>query len=845
VAAATLGMALGWTVHAARVPLEKREDYQAGLRASQLNLHDVAALKFERLLKAKDLNSAEEARLSERLVDALLRARLPEKAQVALTFFDVPDETYWRGQVELMQGKFREAETELKAYLKTGGKLAGYARLALGQAIVAQGRENTGRKEFKSLLLHPDPVIAERARLLSNESEALSDRAAIVLKRLGTTRGSPENEFVKACAFIEAGDGKQAEILLRRIIEALPAPENAQAAALKAASWVRLAEAYSLQRGRTNTAERTLLQFLDTTMSDAYIGQAFALLMRLGMDDDKLLKNLLGWCAKPENPERHAYAQFHTGQWYIEHGRVEEAIKVLEEFRVQHPGHPREGEVLRALMMLHGSVGDDDRVVELAKDWRNRFGSGGEDTLDFLTAMVLHSRSDYSGAAALFEQSAVAASDIVQSQRALYNAAICRLMDGNESGFEFCLAALQAPIAQPVSETGEKPPPLHPKNAEETAAQLLLERALHLAATRENGAEDALQEFIKDHPGHPRAIEAHIALAEICLLSLPARTKAAGAALDAAEKMPEVSDEWRERVDYTRVWWHEAAENSDGVIAQGQDFLARWPQSPRRDEVRMKVAQAYFRKEDYAKAMAQFMALAEEHGESPYAEVALFFAGRAAFMQGTEAGVEKAITLWEEVVAREGPLMREARLQQALAKRRQGKEEDALGQIETLLRDTPLTRTEERFSLLTERGELYALLARKDPKNLDAAMADFRTVISDPAATRLRRARCGVLLAQCLQQSGKTAESLEACYDVIESFFSAGGSPADESPVTPQGHTWFYRAGFMALDLLESKKEWAGAATLADRLAQAGGERASEAAQRATKLRLEHFLWNK
>jgi hypothetical protein len=152
--------------------------------------------------------------------------------------------------------------------------------------------------------------------------------------------------------------------------------------------------------------------------------------------------------------------------------------------------------------------------------------------------------------------------------------------------------------------------------------------------------------------------------------------------------------------------------------------------------------------------------------------------------------------------------------------------------------------------LLTERGELYALLARKDPKNLDAAMADFRTVITDPASGRLRRARCGVLLAQCLQQSGRTAESLEACHEVIESYLSGSkistpGTSTDEAPITPQGHVWFYRAGFMALDLLEGRKEWEGAATLADRLAQAGGERAPEAEQRATRLRLEHFLWDK
>ena len=275
--------------------------------------------------------------LARNLVDALVRAGLPEKAQVALTLFEVPNAGYWRGQVFLMQRKFKEAETELKNFLKTPNKLDGYARLALGQAIVGQGRENTGRKEFKALLLHPDPVVAERARILSNESEALSDRSGVVLKRLGTTRGSSENEFVKACAWIETGDGKQAEILLRRIVDALPAPENAQQADLKAASIVRLAEAYSLQR-RTASAERTLLQFLDSTSHEGYIGQAFALLVRLDLDDERLLKHLLGWCDKPLPPERHASALFHAGQWYIEHGLVEEAIKSLEDFRAQHPG---------------------------------------------------------------------------------------------------------------------------------------------------------------------------------------------------------------------------------------------------------------------------------------------------------------------------------------------------------------------------------------------------------------------------------------------------------------------------------------------------------------------------
>ena len=257
----------------------------------------------------------------------------------------------------------------------------------------------------------------------------------------------------------------------------------------------------------------------------------------------------------------------------------------------------------------------------------------------------------------------------------------------------------------------------------------------------------------------------------------------------------------------------------------------------------MKVAQAYYRHEDYARATAEFEALAEEHGDSPYAEVALFFAGRAAAMQRTELGVEKAITLWLEVVNRDGPLKREAQLQQALAKRRQGKEEDALIVIEDLLSTVSAERPEERFALLVERGELLSLLTRKDPKHLEEAVTVFREILADQGASRLWRARAGVMLAQCFQQASRPSEALEACYDVIESCLGTSGQL--RAVTTPQENTWLYRAGFLAVDLLEAKEEWTGAAKLADRLSQMSGERSAEAAQRATKLRLEHFLWDK
>jgi hypothetical protein len=48
----------------------------------------------------------------------------------------------------------------------------------------------------------------------------------------------------------------------------------------------------------------------------------------------------------------------------------------------------------------------------------------------------------------------------------------------------------------------------------------------------------------------------------------------------------------------------------------------------------------------------------------------------------------------------------------------------------------------------------------------------------------------------------------------------------------------------LAIELLEKSGQWEGAARMAERLAQAGGDRAIEAKDVATKIRLERFLWD-
>ena len=815
------------------VALVDRPEHQAALQALANGLPEVAAVKWERLLAVPELSHDDAGKVAMRMVDAYVRARVPEKAIVALTLFDLPDEDFWLAQCYLIQGRYREAERLLKSYLKADGKYASEAKLALGLAIGGQGRESTSRKEFKELQTDSNAAVAREARLLWNESEIVVGRSDSVLKRLAAEdRSDLQVTFLSACAYLEKGDGKAAEKILRRLLEdKQPMPPR-----LRDACILRLVTAYQLQPGRARTAERLLNQILDQDQPIEFYETAFSMLREMDDGDAEVLSKLLGWASQPKPAQRRALALFHAASIMRDSGQFSEAVGLIETFRSLFPRHPREADALRLAMECYGAMHADDRVLELATEWRNKYDAGSEGSVDYLTGMIRFSRKEYSEAMELFGKAAQAATDFAPGHRALYNMAVAAFFAGDSRAYESCLVELKK---KPEIEALDGPA-RKPDENEDLAAKLQLERCLQLASKRDSSAESALQDFIKEHQGHPALVQAQVALAEFYLLNDMPLTKAAQSALDACSGIKDIAPEWQERIDYTAMWVREANGDHVGAARSGLSFLGRWPKSPRRDQVRMTVAQALYRGEEYAQAMAQFELLVEENTESPYAESALFFAGKSAMAQINAEGLDHAIELWSEVAQRNGPLANEARRQQALAKRREGKEGDALAVIESLLTAKNPPTGEERLSLLIEKGELLMLLAGQEPKGIDDAAAIFRQIQMDGKAPRAWRSRAGVLLSQCFERSGKVSEALEVCSDVVESSL-AGNSIA----LTPTDYLWLYRAGFAALRMLEDRKQWDAAAKLADRLAKSGGDQAEEAKKHATRILTEHFIWDK
>ena len=135
-----------------------------------------------------------------------------------------------------------------------------------------------------------------------------------------------------------------------------------------------------------------------------------------------------------------------------------------------------------------------------------------------------------------------------------------------------------------------------------------------------------------------------------------------------------------ERGDYLAVWIEGAGPNPDEgkVIMLANEFLRKHEQSRFAADVRMKLAETYFQRQDFPNAQTQFEILTRQEPNGPYAEKAFFFAGRAAMSSMGTDSLSRALELFDQVARKGGQLKWAARNEQAAIERKLGKPQDAL-----------------------------------------------------------------------------------------------------------------------------------------------------------------------
>jgi TolA-binding protein len=818
---------LACTVSTVRaVDLEEMPEYRAVREALLDGLPAVAALKATRLMESAAPRSTERQTLASLAVEAWVRASDGRAALKILQSEKVPNADFWIAQAQVQAGELDAAEKLLIGRVRENSATS-QERFLLAQVSLATGNLAQAREILEPLRESHDKIILMRARRMWDEVELRAGRVEQALADL-THPSQPLDDKARlllAQGLVEAGRQSEAQTQLRELVSGTQGGERVHHAAS-----ILLADSFLRENNRAQAVE-VLVQFLENTAESELWTSAFDLLARCLSEKGTLLPPdaTLRWLAEGNAAQRAAltapattslfqgHAMLLLARWLAAQERNFEALGLLEAQLQIHAGHPQSEEAMQLALETYSAGKADARVAALTEMWRRRFGANGSSMVEFVTAGTAYTRGDYPRAAELFQTAANLATTLAERRSALYNAGVSALRAGEIALYQSLLAQLQIVSG-------------------DASADLELDRALELAAKATNEAETELRGFIQRHAQHARLFDAHLALAEVLLMRVPTDFAEVDRALKAAESLPTITDRQRERALLTKLWRLDRQGQLKELTEAGTAFLKAWPETSQAALVRMKVADAYFRLENFAAARTEFELVAKETAASPYADTALYFAGMSALSMMSDEGRETAISLWQELAERGGPLSIPARQQQAMAKRRAGQEAEALTLLDSLLTEKNLSK-ELRRSLTCEKVEILMVLGKADVASLTSAITVLQAFLREDDLTFQWRARGGYTLAVALHSAGRDAEALEASYDVVQATGFTG-------PSDPAEFRWYYRAGFFGIDLLEGGKQWEAAARLAEKLATTSGDRALEAKERATKIRLEHFLWD-
>ena len=719
------------------------------------------------------------------------------------------------------------------------------ARLLQAHILAGAGRWEDALRIYRPLAAAPDGPAA--ARLGEAESlQALGQTPEAVSALEPYVLANPTNQIARlrlANLYVEARRPKEARAALAAARPATPLD----------AQWKRYVEARLILAENRPAAASTIFEDLlrepeglpDSLLAAASLGHAESLVALKGVEEaDAPLENFIGrypesayldlvfrrldqiyaqqrnageselhkWTRKLQE-RRAALARFHLARLQIREKKYDKAALTLESFVSSHLGH----ELLPSVHLMQADLALERRdpagaVSALEAAMRKAQNEVQRAEIELRTALVQYQQGEHLLAANLFHSAAERSAPL--REYATFDAALAALGQRNYDRFLDDYRELSARFRES---------PLR--------AELALEQGLTQARAADPLAGDTLRRFLDQFPGHPRATEAQLALAELAFHN--ADQPQAARYLRVVNEAPAAAAT-EDHADYLAIFLEDAKQPrvEDDVIALGVKFLQKHRASPLLSEVRMKLGQLYFRRDDFANAETQFATLAREAPQSPYAGTALFLAGESAMRQINPGAVDRALGLFDEVVKAAGPLKLHARQQQAVIQGRLGHETEAVTLYDVILAALPPAEPELRFAALGGKGDNLLILGRKDAAQTTAAIAVFEQLATQPEVTPTWRNQALYKKAKAYEQLTKSQEALAAYYDVLDK--SAGGE---------REYFWYYKAGFDAARIFEQQQQWKSAIGIYDKMTKLAGPRTIEAQERVKRIRLEHFIW--
>ncbi len=846
--------------------------------AFRMALWDVAARKYRTLLAADDAEAADRAALTLRLAESLVRDGRAADALELLAPDDSPAAgtaaaTFWRAQALAGLGRFGEAVAEFDVHL-ADADAPHRIEAALTSANLQLSLENASgaMRTLAAFAEAAPPGDAARAQL--RRAAILLDAghpadAAELLPAEDSLPASavPEARYIRARLLLAEGAAEEAAGLFATLIDN---PAGQSLVAHHGAA-LGLADAIHATSG-PEAASRSLLTFLGDNPDTPLLDPAFRRILRWLPENpssgDPTLAALAGWIPSPSPTatgfiprgegaasawpssaamdEIAAFAMFTRAHGLHRVGSAtarDEARRLMARLRANFPGHFL---ALRSLLTEARWLMDDGEKsaalhrLDIVADTSRTLTTAGE--ARFLQALAL-ARADGAGesAAARFDEAANLL-DGEYAETARFNAALARITG-------------QAAAEDDNESINSEPPPALTTR---TRVRLELERAL--AHPDPAAAVAALDAFLRDHPGHPRAAEARLAAAERALLTTPPDVSFAAAQIDALttgdESATATVPDAPARIALVRLRIADlaAADDTDDDDAAGRSvaiarrIIAEKPDTPAAVEATLTLGRNLFQSGNFNDARITFERLALDNAGMENADPALIqaawvLAARAAALGATTQSREEALDLFDQAIAVPGdaPLRGIAKLEKARLMIDLNRHAEAIA----FLREARSAMSaEDPLHLPTGLllGEAIYAMSAGEPEALAEALVIYDDLLAraenQPALFHRLQYLRGITLERLPRPEDPSRmredEAIEAYYSVIR-------RTGDEPPAEWE---WFERCAFGALTLLENAERWQAAVNLARKIASFGGPRAAEAAERADQLRLRHMIWD-
>lgn len=819
-------------------------------------LWEVASLHLREAVADEDLTVEKRTELLLLLGESLIRGNRPDEAIAFLKdpiLADNIEAAFWMAQALAGKGLYEEAVKSLLPL--AGNKNHPYqaeAALTSGSLLLSLGKPDEALDCLALLADSSDSSIRVESNLRRSEillDLGRADEARSIFPETAEVPGNLQTYYKLISGYLLLAEGKpeEAEPILN---ELLAKPERQSLVSYNLAA-IAKADAMAAQ-GKRDLATESLLAFIAANPDTARLNPIFTRIVawlpeKIISSENPTLLRLAGWL--PQNTSRnsgfintespsaaaawpHAKVPLTDLEVFSMHARAlalhridsnpvahAEAHSLLLRLQIFAPQHFLSQHALLTLARWKLEEGQADRAFSIFETLRLSAKSPvvrGEAA--FLSAMAVYDSGDSTLSAELFEEAA----SLLQGEAgeaATLNAALTRLS--------------QDPTAS-----------ITIQNADEATsvvleAELDLEKALLEADPTKSRI--ALDDFLKNHPDHPRAMEARVAIAEAALRSVPPDFSVARAQLDIlATSQSPLPPELNARMGLARLRLLDLSDEPEATIALAKLTMESFPDTQESSEAAFILGKNLFQSGIYNEARLVLEKLAASEAGSQRAQASLLIAARAAALGATSQSREEALSLFDRTISSPGPLKTVALLEKARLLIDLNRIPDAIGILSEAYAET---QQDDPARLPTGLLLAEAIYAKGDdaPESLGSALEIYDSLIAISSGNPAEYFRLQYLRGLTLEKlpdpedASKTRlpEAKKAYYSVVD------------RPVNPKPPEWewFERSGFRLLSLLEQAEEWEAAISIAEKIASFGGPRANEASTRARQLRLKHMIW--